>query len=197
VTLEPLEPARRQAPIQTVCLQGTFRFPKVPLGVWELWAESEGRQLPIASITADGRTHAGNQVTVRDRPLSVVASVSQAETRVEGFARMTGATGVPSDRSSSLGWKGVAGVMVVLVPKNRSALRSLVRRDQSDSDGSFSLRDVVPGQYTVVAIQDGWELDWAQPVVLGRYLPRGVAVTITEPSGKLVHLSEPVPVQAR
>ena len=87
--------------------------------------------------------------------------------------------------------------MVVLVPKNRSAFRSLVRRDQSDSDGSFALRDVVPGQYTVVAIQDGWELDWAQPEVLGRYLPRGVAVTITETSGKLIRLSEPVPVQAR
>ena len=148
-----------------------------------MWAESAGRQLPIASIALDGRAHAGNRLTVRDRPLSVVATVSQAETRVEGFARRDD--------------KGMAGVMVVLVPKNRSAFRSLVRRDQSDSDGSFALRDVVPGQYTVVAIQDGWELDWAQPEVLGRYLPRGVAVTITETSGKLIRLSEPVPVQAR
>jgi hypothetical protein len=87
--------------------------------------------------------------------------------------------------------------MVVLVPKNRSAFRSLVRRDQSDSDGSFALRDVVPGQYTLVAIPDGWALDWAQPELIGRYLPKGVAVTITENSGKLVRLSEPVPVQAR
>jgi hypothetical protein len=183
VTLEPLDSALRQAPIQAVCLQGAFNFPKVPPGVWELWAESAGRQLPIASIALDGRAHAGNRLTVRDRPLSVVATVSQAETRVEGFARRDD--------------KGMAGVMVVLVPKNRSAFRSLVRRDQSDSDGSFALRDVVPGQYTVVAIQDGWELDWAQPEVLGRYLPRGVAVTITETSGKLIRLSEPVPVQAR
>ena len=35
-------------------------------------------------------------------------------------------------------------------------MAGLIRRDQSDSDGSFALRDVVPGQYTVVAIQDGW-----------------------------------------
>ena len=183
VTLESLDSARRQAPIQTFCLQGAFSFAKVPPGVWELWAESAGRQLPIASITVDGRTHAGNRVTVQDRPLSVVVTVSHAETSVEGFARRDD--------------KGMAGVMVVLVPRNRSALRSLVRRDQSDSDGSFALRDVVPGQYTVVAIQDGWELDWAQPEVLSRYLPKGVAVTITETSGKLVRLSEPVPVQAR
>jgi hypothetical protein len=87
--------------------------------------------------------------------------------------------------------------MVVLVPKNKSAIRSLVRRDQSDSDGSFVLRDVAPGSYTVVAIQDGWNLDWAQPKVIGRYLPLGIAVTITETSGKLLRLSEPIPVQAR
>jgi len=183
VTLEPLDSARRQAPIQTIYSQGAFSFPKVTAGNWELWAESQGRQLPIASITAGSRTHPGNRVTVQDRPLTVVVTVSQAETRIEGFARLEG--------------KGVSGVMLVLVPKDRSAFRSLARRDQSDSDGSFALRDVVPGQYTVVAIQDGWNLDWAQPEVIGRYLPRGVPVTITETSEKLIRLSEPVPVQAR
>ena len=122
-------------------------------------------------------------MTVQDRPLSVVVTISRAETRVEGFARMDG--------------RGIAGVMVVLVPKNKSAIRSLVRRDQSDSDGSFVLRDVAPGSYTVVAIQDGWNLDWAQPEVIDRYLPLGIAVTITETSGKLLRLSEPVPVQTR
>jgi len=37
----------------------------------------------------------------------------------------------------------------------------LVRRDQSDSDGIFTLHSVVAGQYTVVAISDGWDLEWA------------------------------------
>ena len=183
VTLEPLDPARRQAPIQTVCLQGAFSFPKVPPGNWQLWAESAGRQLPISSIAVDNWAHAGNRMTVQDRPLSVVVTISRAETRVEGFARMDG--------------RGIAGIMVVLVPKSKSAIRSLVRRDQSDSDGSFVLRDVAPGSYTVVAIQDGWNLEWALPEVIGRYLPRGVAVTVTETSSKLIRLSDPVPVQAR
>jgi len=197
VTLEPLDAARRQTPIQTACLQGAFSFPKVPAGDWQLWAESHGRPLPVASIAADNHTHTGSRVAVRDRPLSVVVTVSLAETRIEGFARIIGTTGAPSDRSSSLGWKGVAGVMVVLVPRNMAFLRSLARRDQSDSDGSFALRDVAPGSYTVVAIQDGWNLDWARPEVIGRYLPLGVAVTVTETSGKLLRLSEPVPVQTR
>jgi len=89
--------------------------------------------------------------------------------------------------------------MIVLVPHSRTAgaFASLLRRDQSDSDGSFSLRNVVPGAYTVVAIADGWTLDWARPEVIGRYVPGGIAVTVTADSGKIVQLSRPVPVQNR
>ena len=197
VSLESLDAAHPQNPIQTVCVRGSFSFPAVPLGEWELWAESSARQLNIASTTVGDRTRSGNLITVRDRPLSVVVTVSQTATRVEGFARKRWA---PGDGSSSPGWKdgkGVPGVMVVLVPREMAALQGLVRRDQSDSDGSFALRDVVPGQYTLVAIEDGWDLDWADPEVIGRYLPGGIAVTLTESSGKLLTLNAPVPVQAR
>ena len=72
-----------------------------------------------------------------------------------------------------------------------------MRRDQSDSDGSFGLRDAAPGQYTVVAIEDGWDLDWTRPEVIGRYLPGGIAVTVMESPDEVVHLAEPVPVQSR
>jgi hypothetical protein len=110
-------------------------------------------------------------------------TVSEGATDVRGFARKDG--------------KGMAGIMVVLVPKDLTALQGLVRRDQSDSDGSFSLNNVVPGQYTVVAIEDGWELDWERPEVISRYLPGGIPVTVTDSSGKLLPLSQPVPVQSR
>ncbi len=140
---------------------------------------------------------ARNQITVSDNPLSLIVTLEPSETLVEGFARKAG---VPSDRSIVAGVesrKGLPGVMVVLVPKEPAAFPALARRDQSDSDGSFALRDVAPGQYTVVAIEDGWELDWARPEVIGRYLSGGIPVTVTESSGKLVRLSEAVPVQSR
>jgi hypothetical protein len=86
--------------------------------------------------------------------------------------------------------------MVLLVPKDLAAFPALARRDQSDSDGSFALRDAAPGHYTVVAIENGWDLDWERPEVIGRYLPQGVAVNVTETSGKLVRLSQAVPVQS-
>jgi hypothetical protein len=87
--------------------------------------------------------------------------------------------------------------MVVLVPKDAAGFPELVRRDQSDSDGSFALRDAAPGQYTVVAIEDGWGLDWARPEVIGRYLPGGITVTVTDTLDKVAHVSGPVPVQQR
>jgi hypothetical protein len=74
--------------------------------------------------------------------------------------------------------KGVAGAMVVLVPPDPGNNSPLVRRDQSDMDGTFSLRDVLPGKYTVVAIHDGWEMDWMDPRVLSRFLKGGEAVEV-------------------
>ncbi|MFZ0393698.1 MAG: carboxypeptidase-like regulatory domain-containing protein, partial [Terracidiphilus sp.] len=68
----------------------------------------------------------------------------------------------------------------------------LARRDQSDSDGSFSLADVPPGRYTVVAIADGWNLDWQDRAVIARYLRAGEPVTIDTQSGAVVPLPRPV-----
>ena len=86
-------------------------------------------------------------------------------------------------------------------PKIRRRFSNLVRRDQSDSDGSFALRDAAPGEYTVVAIDGGWDdgigLDWTRPEVIARYLPGGIAVTVKDTSDKVVRLSGPVPVQKR
>jgi len=72
----------------------------------------------------------------------------------------------------------------VLVPQDPADNAPLFRRDQSDSDGTFTLPDVVPGQYTVLAIANGWDLDWSNPTVLQPYLKRGAAVQVP-PNGKL------------
>jgi hypothetical protein len=184
LTLKPADGAVLPRPMQTAISRGgSFSFESVPSGAWELLVTGSGKLLPVTSTTVDGKKRAGNQVTVGDGPLSIAVTVAAAETSVEGFARKDG--------------RGKGGAMVVLVPGSQSASTGLFRRDQSDSDGSFSLRDVAPGRYTVVAIEGGWALDWSQPEVIGRYLKRGIAVTVTGDSGKVIHLSEPVPVQSR
>ncbi len=183
VTLVPLGDGHRQASLQATPILGAFSFPMVPQGNWEFWVENGEVQVPILSISSGGQLLAGNRVTVKDRALSVAVTLNQGGTRIEGFVRRGG--------------KGVAGAMVVLVPKDSEDLRLRSRRDQSDSDGSFSLRDVAPGQYKVVAIADGWDLDWARAWSLGRYLQLGIDVTVTGRSGKVIQIPVPVPAQSR
>jgi hypothetical protein len=180
ITLRTAAGSGRQDQLGAYSRKGQFRFESVTPGAWELWAEASGRELPVLSTTVEGKVHAGNLITVKDQPVTIVATVSQGETTIQGFVHKSE--------------KGFAGAMVVLVPKDHAAFQALVRRDQSDSDGSFALRNVGPGQYTVVAIEDGWDLDWARAEVIGRYLPSGVPVTVTEASGKLVQLASPVAV---
>jgi len=86
---------------------------------------------------------------------------------------------------------------VVLVPKDPDSHRDRFRRDQSDLDGTFSLQGVVPGLYTVLAIDNGWELDWSQPAVIAAYLKRGRLVEIASQSGRTVEIGEPIEVQAK
>jgi len=74
-----------------------------------------------------------------------------------------------------------AGAMIILVPQDPANNAPLFRRDQSDSDGTFTLPNVVPGQYTVIAIANGWDLEWANPTVLQPYLKKGE--TIQVPAG--------------
>jgi hypothetical protein len=183
VILSPDDGAQSRAPLQASCAKDSFTFDAVSPGSWKLVVFTTGKALAVSSVRAGKKTQDGDLFTVGDKPVQIEAMVSLGETRVEGFARKNG--------------KGLAGAMIVLVPRNPAAHGDQFRRDQSDSDGSFALRDVAPGEYTVVAIEDGWELDWARPEVIDHYLSKGVAVTVTENTGKLLRLSEGVPVQSR
>jgi len=56
---------------------------------------------------------------------------------------------------------------------------------------------VAPGEYTAIAIEDGWQLDWMSPAVMQRYLRAGTNVTVSAGTGKLPKLVGPVVVQQR
>jgi hypothetical protein len=91
--------------------------------------------------------------------------------------------------------KKVAGVMVALVPNDPVAHIDLFRRDQSDFDGTFALRGVIPGAYTIVAVEDAWGLEWLQPSVLARYVQHGQNLSIGDFMNGTVHLPDPIEVQ--
>ncbi len=75
------------------------------------------------------------------------------------------------------GGKPAPGMMVVLVPEDLRESTEY-RRDQSDSDGSFSMTQVSPGKYTVVAVRD-WDLEWVKPDVIREYLAGGSSVEVS------------------
>ena len=77
--------------------------------------------------------------------------------------------------------KPTAGAMILLVPENAEMNLPKFRRDQSDSDGSFTLHDVLPGHYRLLAIEDGWELEWANLSFLRTRLERAQKMEVQPP----------------
>jgi len=175
----------QQAGIEAIARRGQFEFTAVRPGTWSLSAGggSTGLALAVVATAVGGAAAAGDQIVVRDRPVTAVVTLSRAQVRVKGFARKDG--------------KAAAGVMILLAPREPGAYPALARRDQSDSDGSFELRDVPAGQYTAIAIEDGWKLDWQRREVIAPYLRGGVAVKVTEQSGPVVSVPQAVPVAGR
>jgi hypothetical protein len=122
--------------------------------------------MAVSNAKANGRT----------LEIAAGADVRMAIILSKGIGEITG-TALRQD-------KGLSGVLVLLVPENPQTHLALFRRDQSDSDGTFALHQVVPGRYTLLAIENGWDLEWTNPRVLRRFLPKGQSVVV-EPSGKL------------
>jgi len=166
------------------CLPEGCNLEALSSGEWKMSVMNGEHFLPIVSVAINGRIRSGNLITANDKPLDVLLTVADATVRIEGFARKDG--------------KGKAGVMVLLVPQNPAAHSDLYRRDQSDSDGSFVLRDVSPGAYTLIAIENGWDLEWQRPEVLARFLPHGITVSIPglRTNSSTMHLATFVPVQS-
>lgn len=82
--------------------------------------------------------------------------------------------------------------LFVLLESTQSArlgntdLREDSRLDQSDSDGTFLLGGMLPGRYWLVAIEDGWDLEWTNGTVLKPYLTKGQSLQISANDQKKV-----------
>jgi hypothetical protein len=65
------------------------------------------------------------------------------------------------------------GALVALAPEWFEGENNLMRVDQTDSDGTFRLEDVVAGKYTLIAVEDGWDGDWRSAEFLRRFVGGG------------------------
>jgi hypothetical protein len=148
--------------------EAEFKQGGVPPGTYEISLQGQGPF--IKSISATGARVTGRTLEIKDGgPVKLVLETALGEGTITGTALR--------------GDKPVAGAMVVLVPNDPGNNLVLFRRDQSDSDGTFLLANAVPGHYTVVAIEDGWDLEWGNPDVLNKFMPQG-EVVVVERHGK-------------
>jgi type IV secretory pathway protease TraF len=81
---------------------------------------------------------------------------------------------------------GVAfpGALVVLAPAADPANPEDYRAVESDSDGSYELRGVPPGAYALFAVEDGADLEYANPAAIRPYLATAKTIQVP-PSGSI------------
>jgi hypothetical protein len=164
--------------------KGRAEFLQIAAGRHEIFLRSAGNSYSIAHISAEGAELSGHTLTLATGSSpSVSLILAGGNVELQGTAKREG--------------NPFAGAMVILVPKNPEMNPDLFRRDQSALDGTFSLRDVIPGSYTVLALENGWDLDWARPNVIGAYLKHGEGIEVGNQGGRTVDLTEPIEVSSK
>lgn len=149
-----------------VAATGEFSFKNSPVGTgsYEMMIV-QGQGLYIKSLASPNVKTSGRSfqiATAQDVSVTIVASKGNG--KITGVALKDG--------------KPAAGVMMVLAPEDLRGNPALFRRDQSDSDGSFTLGNVVSGRYTLMAIENGWDLEWADADVMQKYVAGGEKVQL-------------------
>lgn len=117
----------------------------------------------ITQIAVSGAKLKGQSIQIGSNDVKLTLVAAKSSARVEGVAWKDG--------------KPQPGVMIVLVPEDMER-PLLYRRDQSDSDGSFVLSAVAPGKYTLIALQDGWDMQWSKPEVIKPYFAAGTTIQV-------------------
>jgi uncharacterized surface anchored protein len=162
---------------------GTMLEGIVP-GPYALRVLSDEKNYCVMRVTAASGTSEGHDVVIGSgTEQELTAYVAAGNVTVEGAVQKNG--------------KPVSGVMVALIPRDPEHHVEMFRRDQSDFDGTFSMGGVVPGTYTLVAVEDAWGFEWMKPGVLARYISHGQTVMVGELMRGSVKLPDAEEVQPR
>jgi hypothetical protein len=133
-------------------------------GTYSVYAIN-GENSIISSLKATGAQVAGQTAQITGgKTVELEISLSNSLSKINGTANREG--------------KPIAGAMILLVPEAAEINLPKFRRDQSDSDGTFTLRDVLPGRYRILAIDDGWELEWANLALLKNRLEHAQKIEV-------------------
>ena len=155
-------PHSRRAYFSPLNDAGEFRL-SVPPGKYEVLGQIYHHYL--ATVSATGAPLVGRILTVRAGAAPrLQISAGDSYGQIDGTVMHDG--------------HPASAAMVLLVPDRPRENHILFRRDQSDSDGTFTLAGILPGHYRLVAIERGWELEWANPQVLAPFLLKSRPVEV-------------------
>ncbi len=128
----------------------------------------------LKSIAAKGAAFSRGELDIADGASVELALVAAKDaSKVSGMAVREG--------------KAFGGAMVLLIPEDLNRT-DFIRRDQSDSDGTFTLNDVPPGRYTLFALDNGRDLEYQEPSAVKPYLSQGQAVNVPVPINSVLKI---------
>jgi len=152
---------------------GSFDIAQIPPGRYELLLANDPN-LYMQKVTVKGSLFANGEIDV-----PAGAQIELTITAAAGLSKVNGV--VLKDK------RPIAGAMVLLIPQDLSHGR-YIPRDQSDSDGTFTLYSAAPGRYTLLAIEDGRGLAYGDPAVMAPYLAGGRVVEVPVPKDASVEV---------
>ena len=129
---------------------------------------------------------------------AVIPSDPERAARVEGESRDPRILPTSPQTQPGTNTQPAPGTFLLLIPTaDLKAGHRRFWRQQSDLDGSFTIAGLVPGSYTLFAIDDGWTLAWQQPGALDHYLPAATQIIIPDNAPPTFTLPHPIPTQSK
>jgi 5-hydroxyisourate hydrolase-like protein (transthyretin family) len=186
ITLSMRNEQMRPVAFAAVSAKGEATFENLGAGKYAVMVNTQKPpQYTIGRISVQGGAEVdGHDVTVEDgATVEVAATLMAGVVSVEGVVKKNG--------------KPAPGVMVALVPNDPRTHIERFRRDQSDLDGSFMVGGILPGKYTLIAVEDAWGTPWMKEGVLEKYLEHGQELTIGVLMNGTVTLPEALEAQTK
>ncbi len=135
----------------------------------------------VTGVTIAGNDIAGRMVSIPAGESSLTLHLGLGRASVGGFASFEG--------------KPSIGALVLLVPVTVEQTGSIteLRLDQTNTDGSFHIDGVIPGQYILVALDHGWHVNWRDSATLRHYLGHGIPLDIRSSARVIQNLEAQAP----
>lgn len=144
---------------------GSFNFSSMQPGTYRIQVNLPPGDYYVQKVIAKEAKTSGREIVITGgNDVDLTVTLGQGQGQVTGVVQLEG--------------KSAAGVLVLLVPESGQEMEEDSRMDESDSDGTFSLAGILPGDYVLLAIKDGWDLEWSNSDVLRPYLSAGQKMSI-------------------